>query len=117
MVSQSTLTKQANALVTLFIQQYVEKYGKEPTINRFREKWAFQDMIGDLGYENARILIEYYFKTGRAGHPVQYLLYNYDKLDKIRKEVAEDAIKRAEIRRATEKRVKEWEAKIGNEGS
>lgn len=118
MVSQATLTKQGNALVTLYVSEFVEKYsGKTPTINRHRDKWGFQSMVEDLGYERARQVVQYYFKTGRVGHPLQYLLYNYEKLDAILKELAEDEVKREELRKLTEKRVAEWEAKNGNSSS
>lgn len=116
MVAQATLNKQANALITLFVRLWKEKYPKsEPQINRYREKWGFQSMVEDLGYSRAQEVVEYYFKTGRVGHPVQQLLFNYDKLHKVMTEIAEDEAKRAELRAATEKRVREWESARGNE--
>lgn len=114
-MAQDPLAKQANALVTLFVSLWTDKYKRKPTnVNRYRDKWGFQDMIGDLGYDRSREIMEYYFKTSRAGHPLQYLLYNYEKLDQILREIEEDEVNRAELRAATEKRVREWEQKNGN---
>jgi hypothetical protein len=118
MVAQATLSKQANALINLYASHYLDKYSSQPTLNRFREKWGFQSMIEDLGYGRAQEVIAYYFKTGRLGHPVQYLLYNYDKLNIILREIAEDEITREELKAATAARVAEWEARQnGNSGS
>lgn len=115
MVAQATLNKQANALITLYVNLYNDKYGRGPQVNRYREKWGFLSMIEDLGYQRAQEVVTYYFNTGRVGHPVQQLLFNYDKLDKVMREIADDEAKRAEIRAATEKRVREWESARGNE--
>lgn len=109
MVSEATLKKHMNSLVTLYLKHYVEKYDRQPAaFNRHRDKWGFESMVQDLGYERAQEVVEYYFKTNRPLHPVQYLLYNYDKLDILMKEYAKDELDRAELRRLTEKRVKEW---------
>lgn len=117
MVAQSTLTKQANGLVTLFIKNWTTKYGKAPTINRFKHKWAFQDMVEDLGYERAKEVVDYYFGTGRLGHPIEQLIYNYERLNKVMLEREEDNKNLALIAKQTEQRVKEWEEKLGNQGS
>jgi hypothetical protein len=117
MVAQSTLTKQANGLVTLYIKNWTDKYGKAPTINRFKHKWAFQDMIQDLGYERAKKVVDYYFRTGRLGHPIEHLIYNYEQLNNIMLEREADQENMAKLAKETEKRVKEWEEKLGNQGS
>lgn len=114
MVAQTTLNKQANALITLYIAEFKHKYNREPVTNRYRERWGFLSMIEDLGYERAREVVEYYFKTSRIGHPVNGLLQNYDRLHKILNEIAEDEANRERLRRETEERVREWTAR-GNE--
>ena len=106
-----TIAQKANALVSLYIKLYAEKYGVQPTVNRYREKWAFQDMITDLGEQGAKNVVTFYFKTGRVGHPIQHLMYNYDSLYKIMLESEEDAKNREILRRETEKRIRELEAK------
>ena len=117
MVAQSTLTKQANGLVTQYIKNWTDKYGKAPVINRYKEKWGFQDMVQDLGYERAKEVVDYYFNTGRLGHPTTYLIYNYETLHKIMLEREADRENMARLAKETEQRVKEWEEKLGNQGS
>ena len=108
---QTAIARQANALVTQFIKEYAEKYHVEPQINRYREKWGFQDMIADLGYDRAKATVSYYFRTEKDGHPVAFLLNNYDRICAFYEEKLADEKKREEIRRETQQRVKEWEAK------
>lgn len=111
----STANQKAYALITLYVKEYGAKYGAQPTgLNRHRDKWGFQDMVDDLGYENAQAVIKFYFTTGRVGHPLQFLLYNYEKLDVIRREMIEDEKKRLELREATRIRVEKWEREHGN---
>jgi hypothetical protein len=117
MVTQSTLTKQANGLVTQFIKNYTDKYGKPPVLNRYKEKWAFQDMVSDLGYERAKTVVDYYFATNNLGHPVQYLMYNYERLNRVMLEREADRENITRLAAETEKRVREWEEKLGNQGS
>lgn len=93
------------ALITLYEQCYVSKYGIKPKTNRFREKWGYGDMIADLGYDDARKTIEYYFRTDKSGHPVNFLHQNYDKINEFRVEKERDAENRAKLRAETEKRV------------
>jgi hypothetical protein len=117
MVAQATLNKQANALVTQFIKNYTEKYGKPPVVNRFKQKWAFLDMIEDLGYERAKEVVDYYFRTSKVLHPIEYLIYNYERLNNVMLEREQDKANLAKIAKETEKRVREWEEKLGNQGS
>lgn len=113
MTSQATLTKQGNALVTLFIKEYTEKYNRAPSLNRYKAKWGFQSMIEDLGYERAKEVVEYYFRTGKQGHPVEFLHMNYEKIAEYNEERKRDERMRDELRRQTEAQVKEWEEKHG----
>lgn len=114
MVAATTLAKYGNDNLNLYIELYTEKYGKPPVLNRHKLKWGFQDMVKDLGNAGAKQTIRYYFETGRVGHPVDQLLYNYDDLYKTSVEVEEDEKKREELRKQTEQRVRAWEEKYGN---
>ncbi|AXH68770.1 hypothetical protein SEA_COMRADE_55 [Streptomyces phage Comrade] len=111
MAAKNTQAQNANALITLYIQCFTEKYSRKPNINRYRVKWGFQDMVEDLGYGPAREVVEYYFKTARQGHQVEFLLMNYEKVFEFMEEKKKDEEKRAELRRQTEERVKELESK------
>mgnify|MGYP003341952492 CR=1 FL=1 len=93
--------KQAYALVSLYIALFKSKYNKQPMVNRYREKWAMQDVIDTVGFARAKELLEYYFKCSKNGHPLNWFLYNFDKLDVILLNSAEDENLRKELRRKT----------------
>jgi hypothetical protein len=112
-MAQDTITKQANGLVTLYMKMFDERYGRKPQLNRYREKWGFQDMITDLGYDRAKEIVEYYFKTSKPGHPVAFLLNNYDKINGYYDEKKNDDEKRRKLRADTAARVREWEEAHG----
>lgn len=116
-MAQDTIQKQGNALVSLFVKGYEAKYKTKPRMNRYREKWGFQDMIADLGYDRAREIVEYYFRTAKSGHPVQFLLSNYDKINDFYNEKIDDEQRREKMRRETELRVREWEKRDGRSSS
>ncbi len=114
MPADSTITKYAKSLQNCYVGLYAEKYNKAPVMNSHRDLWGFKSMYSDLGEKRAQQVIEFYFNTGKLGHPLQYLLYNYDKLHKTLAEIEQDEIKRLKIRQQTAQRVREWEAKHGN---
>ena len=43
-------------LLTDYSNLYKSKYGKAPRINKFREKWAMQDVIDSIGFDKAQII-------------------------------------------------------------
>lgn len=110
MVAEATINKYTNELLAMYIDLYAKQYGKTPVMNRFKQKWGFRGMYEDLGQAQAKKVIEHYFKTGRVGHPIDYLLYNYEKLNQILIELERDAKDREQLRKETEQRVREWEA-------
>lgn len=114
MVTEATLNKYAGELLNLYVELFEKKYNRKPEMNRFKQRWGFKGMYEDLGRETSKKVIEYYFGTSRPGHPIDYLLYNYEKLDKIIREREADAVEREKLRKQTEQRVKEWDAR-GNE--
>jgi len=73
--------QQAYALVSLYIALYKNKYSKQPIVNRYREKWAMQDVIDTVGFDRAKELVEYYFRCNKPGHPLNWFLYNFDRID------------------------------------
>lgn len=109
MVAEATINKYANILLAKYMKNYEARYGRVPEMNRFRDKWGFRGMYEDLGSNQAERVVDYYFRTSRPGHPLSYLLYNYDKLNKILLELDKDAENRIRLRKETEERVKKWE--------
>jgi hypothetical protein len=99
--------KEPYILLTHYQSLYKDKYGKVPTINKFREKWGMQDVIDSVGFDRAKDLLSYYFTTGKPGHPIQFFYYNFDKIDQVNKEIEKDKTNRRMLREATKKMVEE----------
>lgn len=104
--------QQTHALITYFLQKHQEKYEREPRdFNRFRDQWGFTAMIEQYGMAKAKEIVDYYFDTRRMNHPVNYLLYNYERLNAIIVEKKEDAENRRKLMAESKKRVEEWRGK------
>lgn len=99
--------KQPYALLSLYESLYLDKYSKKPRINKYKEKWAMSDVIDSIGYERARELLFYYFKVTKQGHPIQWFLYNFDRLDDMFVQSQEDELRRKKMREATKRMVEE----------
>ncbi len=97
--------KEPYVLIGLYEKLYFERYNKKPRINKFREKWAMQDVIDSVGYDRAVELLVYYFKTSKSGHPLNFFFYNFDKIDYLKAEIEKDITNRRVLREATKKMV------------
>jgi len=111
-VATKTSNQEPHALITLYVSLFEERYGKKPTLNRFREKWAMQDLIDSVGYSRAKDLIEYYFTLSKYGHPLNWFFYNFDKLDKLWKDIEDDKAHRDMLRSNTKAMVEERERRL-----
>lgn len=114
MVSKAELTKQTNALITLFVKSYGDKHHSDPVINRYKQKWGFQDMIEDIGYDGAQEAMEYFFGMKTPNHDVKTLLNNYERYYKVVKDLEKDKEERLILREQTRKRVEEMESNVNN---
>ena len=94
-------------MLSLFQNLYKEKYGKEASINKFREKWAMQDVIDSVGFNRAKELLEYYFRLTKHSHTIQFFLYNFDKMDIVKTEIEKDKEKRRLLLEETKKMVEQ----------
>jgi hypothetical protein len=103
-----SLAQQANALITKYVTLYKEKYGKPPTINRYRERWGFQSIIEDLGRDDANKVVVYYLSLRKIDHTIPELLRSYDELHKNRLADEKDLKDREKLRIETARRVKEY---------
>jgi hypothetical protein len=98
-------SKETYILLSIYQNMYQNKYGKMPSLNKYREKWAMQDVIDSIGYNRAKELIEYYFTTGKNGHPLQFFFFNFDKIDIMEREIKKDKTNRRILQEATKKLV------------
>jgi hypothetical protein len=94
-------------LMTLYQSLYKEKYGKVPQLNKFREKWAMQDVIESVGFDRAKELLIYYFSLPKGGHPLQFFFYNFDRIDSAVAEIKRDKERRRLLLEETKKMVEE----------
>lgn len=96
-------------LMDLFASEYQIKFGKKPSLNRYREKWGFKDMIDSIGYDRSVEVIQFFFTTTRNNYTTNNLFNNFDVLDRALTERDEDRAKRARLIKETEQRVREWD--------
>jgi hypothetical protein len=111
MATEAVINKQATGLYNFYLKIYTEKYGHGPNSNRYRAKWGLRDMLEEYSYDVCKDVIEYFFRTEKPGHPIDFFLSNYDRLYRFMMERKEDERKREELRKQTEKNVREWESK------
>ena len=97
--------KQPYMLISLYLLLHKEKYNKAITINKFREKWAMQDVVDSVGFDIAKDLFIYYFKTNKSGHPLNFFFYNFDKIDYLKTEREKDEKHRRLLLQATKELV------------
>ena len=76
-----------------------------PRLNKFREKWAMQDVIDSVGFDRTKELLIYYFRTNKSGHPLNFFFYNFDRIDSLKNEIDKDIENRKLLREATKKMV------------
>lgn len=96
--------KQAHALISLYVRLYTAKYSKAPQINRYRERWGFEAMIEDLGYERSIEVVEYFLSVA-TNHSVQTLLYKYDEISNTMQQNAAARERVEKLRRETQQRM------------
>ena len=93
--------------MTLYESLYKDKYGSSPKMNKFREKWAMQDVIDSVGFDRAKELLVYYFSLPKGGHPLNFFFYNFDRIDSAISEVERDKERRRLLLEETKKMVEE----------
>ena len=98
----------AFALLSYYASKYKERYGKQPNINKYKEKWAASDILQDFGFDEAKTIIDYYFTLSKEGHPLNWMFNNFDKLKDTVNANAIDKKLRAERRAELAKLREEW---------
>ena len=99
----------AYTLVSLYLSLYKDKYNKNIVINKHKEKWAMSDVIDSVGFDRAKELLIYYFHVQRTGHPLQWFLYNFEKLDAALTAHKDDEARRSKLRELTKRMVEDNE--------
>lgn len=68
------------AFLDRYKKLYLEKHGNEPSINKYKEKWAVSSLLDDYGHDEAFECLDYYFRTAKADHPLSWLFFNFEQL-------------------------------------
>lgn len=79
----------------------------KPTINRYKEKWAMQDVIDSIGFDRSKDVLEYYFKTGKNKHPLNFFYNNFDRIESMMIQMKEDKVNKRRMSQETKKRMVE----------
>ena len=99
--------KEPYILLTIYMALYEQKYGKKPRINKYKEKWAMQDVLDSIEFEQAKDVLNYYFRTGKNGHPLNFFYNNFDRLEDMMIQINKDVANRARLLEQTKKLVEE----------
>lgn len=99
--------KEPYILLTIYMALYEQKYGKKPRLNKYKEKWAMQDVLDSIGFEAAKDVLNYYFRTGKSGHPLNFFYNNFDRLEDMMIQINKDIANRARLLEETKRLVEE----------
>jgi hypothetical protein len=100
-------SKEPYILLTIYSALYEQKYGKKPRLNKYKEKWAMQDVLDSIGFDQAKDVLNYYFRTGKPGHPLNFFYNNFDRLEDMMIQINKDVANRARLLEQTRKLVEE----------
>ncbi len=101
------VNKEPYILLSLYSNLYEEAYKTKPTINKYREKWAMQDVIDSIGFDRSKEVLEYYFKTGKNRHPLNFFYNNFDRMENMMIQAKEDKVNRSRTIQETKRRMVE----------
>jgi len=101
------VNKEPYILLSLYSNLYEEAYKTKPTINKYREKWAMQDVIDSIGFDRSKEVLEYYFKTGKNRHPLNFFYNNFDRMENMMIQAKEDKVNRSRTIKETKRRMVE----------
>jgi hypothetical protein len=92
------------------MKKYKEKYGKPPVINRYKERWAFVDVLDSLNgdIDKVKELLDYYFRIEHYRHPISWFFYNFERIDEMLTLTKKEEKRKKFIREQTAQRVEDW---------
>jgi len=101
------INKEPYILLSVYSNLYEGLYGSKPTINRYKEKWSMQDVLDSIGFERAKNVLHYYFKTGKNKHPLNFFYNNFERIESMMIQIDEDKANRGRLLEATKRMVEE----------
>ena len=101
------VNKEPYILLSVYSNLYEGLYGSKPTINRYKEKWSMQDVLDSIGFDRAKAVLDYYFKTGKNKHPLNFFYNNFERIESMMMQINEDKANRSRLLEATRRMVEE----------
>ena len=101
------VNKEPYILLSLYSNLYEGMYNAKPTINRYKEKWSMQDVLDSIGFDRAKSVLDYYFKTGKNKHPLNFFYNNFERIESMMMQIDEDKANRSRLLEATRRMVEE----------
>lgn len=99
------VNKEPYILLSLYSNLYEGMYSTKPTINRYKEKWAMQDVIDSIGFERSKNVLYYYFETGKNRHPLNFFYNNFERLEDMMIQTKEDKVRNTRVLQETKNRM------------
>ena len=101
------VSKEPYILLSIYANEYEALYNVKPTINKYREKWAMQDVIDSIGFDRAKEVLQYYFNTGKNKHHLNFFYNNFERIEDMMIQQKEDRVNRDRLLEQTRKMVQE----------
>ena len=99
------VNKEPYILLSLYSNLYEGMYSTKPTINRYKEKWAMQDVIDSIGFERSKNVLYYYFETGKNRHPLNFFYNNFERIEDMMIQIKEDKARNTRVLQETKNRM------------
>lgn len=99
------VNKEPYILLSLYSNLYEGMYNTKPTINRYKEKWAMQDVIDSIGFDRSKDVLYYYFKTGKNRHPLNFFYNNFERIEDMMIQIKEDKARNTRVLQETKNRM------------
>jgi hypothetical protein len=99
------VNKEPYILLSLYSNLYEGMYSTKPTINRYKEKWAMQDVIDSIGFERSKNVLYYYFETGKSRHPLNFFYNNFERIEDMMIQIKEDKARNTRVLQETKNRM------------
>ena len=64
-----------------------------------------QDVLDSIGFERSKNVLEYYFKTGKNRHPLNFFYNNFERIEDMMMQIKEDKANRSRLLQETKKMI------------
>ncbi len=88
--------QQAQTLIERYKETYKQRYKRDPVFNVVQAKWSLVEIIKDISWEEASVLLEHFFRT-TGSHEFTRFVNEYHELNAMRKLQLADAERRRRL--------------------